>query len=243
LWGWFFISVILPALVLIVQAFQNGISHFVRALDLLAPTFVNSIILAVSGALLIVFTGFAVACFTEVEKRRSLIWFLLIIFAIPSTVFGISLIKFYNRPALDFIYSGYFIILIGYTGKFSFISAKLIGNAIGQLPASLDEAAQLEGISRYRRIRNILIPLTAPALFAAFTVSFIFCLGELGTTIMVYPPGTGIMPVKVFTVMANAPQAVTSSMTLIVFSVTLLMITVFYLVSKYMFGHNINVYD
>lgn len=72
-----------------------------------------------------------------------------------------------------------------------------------------------------------------PALFAAFVINFIFCLGELGTTIMLYPPGTEIMPIKVFTIMANAPQSLTSSMTLIVFSVTLLIITALYPIFKH----------
>ncbi len=243
LWGWLLISIILPFTILFVQSLQNGTSHFIRAFHLLAPTFANSAVLAFSGALLVVFTGFVVASFSETEKRMSPIWLLLIIFAIPSTVFGISLIKFYNRPALDFIYSGYAIILIGYTGKFSFISAKLIGNAIRRIPASLDEAAALEGISRYRRTQKILIPLIAPSLFAAFIVSFIFCLGEMGTTIMVYPPGTEIMPIKIFTVTANASQALTSSLTLIVFSVTLLMITLFYFAAKPLFNRKTIVDD
>ena len=71
-----------------------------------------------------------------------------------------------------------------------------------------------------------------PTLFAALIINFIFCLGELGTTIMLYPPGTEIMPIKVFTIMANAPQSLTSSMTLIVFSVTLLIIACLYFIAK-----------
>ena len=67
-----------------------------------------------------------------------------------------------------------------------------------------------------------------PSLFISFMISFIFSLGELGTTIMIYPPGTEIMPIKVFTIMANAPQSLTSSMVLIIFSITLLIITSFF---------------
>ena len=71
-----------------------------------------------------------------------------------------------------------------------------------------------------------------PTLLIAFIISFIFSFGELGTTIMLYPPGTEIMPIKVFTIMANAPQSLTSSMTLIVFSVTILLLSTFYFVTK-----------
>lgn len=236
LFSWFFISVILPFIVLIVQSFKNGIGKFIQAFELLASTFANSIGLAFLASLIIVFIGF-VATFptwgrTETKMEKSFTWVLLIVFAIPSTIFGISLIKFYNHPMLDFIYSSYAIILIGYIGKFSFISAKLIGNAIKQVPKSLNEAAQIEGITFFRRQGKILIPLIIPTLFVAFIISFIFSLGELGTTIMLYPPGTEIMPIKVFTIMANAPQSLTSSMTLIVFSITLLMVTSLYFTMK-----------
>lgn len=236
LFGWFFISILFPFIILFVQSFQDGTEKFIRAFELLIPTFSNSIGLAFAGALIIVFVGFTAAYFsnqqTKTKKRKSFDWLLLIIFAIPSTIFGISLIKFYNQPKLDFIYSSYAIILIGYVGKFSFISAKLIGNAIKQIPKSLDEAAQIQGITFFVRLWKILVPIILPTLFVAFVISFIFSLGELGTTIMLYPPGTEIMPIKVFTIMANAPQALTSSMTLIVFSITLLIIITFYLIAK-----------
>ncbi len=167
---------------------------------------------------------------------------MLLVFAIPSTIYGISLIKFYNQPEFGFIYSTSTIIIIGYVGKYTFISAKLISNAIKQIPNSIDEVSQIQGISIFSRLSKILIPIILPTIFIAFIISFIFSLGELGTTIMLYPPGTEIMPIKVFTIMANAPQALISSMTLIVFSVTLLMISIFYFmlnpfIKKY---HSIN---
>ncbi len=234
LFVWFSISVILPFIILFFQSFKDGTSKFIQAFGLLLPTFSNSIGLAFFGALIIVFVGFSAAYLParkiETKTRKSFDWLLLIVFAIPSTIFGISLIKFYNQPILDFIYSSYAIILIGYVGKFSFISAKLISNAIKQIPNSLDEAAQVLGITSFKRLVKILIPLIMPTLFVTFIISFIFSLGELGTTIMLYPPGTEIMPIKVFTIMANAPQSLTSSMTLIVFSVTLLIITSFYFI-------------
>jgi ABC-type Fe3+ transport system permease subunit len=232
LFGWFLFTVALPFIILFIQSFKKGTSSFIQAFELLLPTFGSSIGLAFSGALIIVFVGFTAAYFSARRGGKTFDWLLLIIFAIPSIIFGISLIKFYNHPMLDYIYSGYAIILIGYVGKFSFISAKLISNAIKQIPNSLDEAAQIEGVSFTVRLRKILIPLIMPTLFVAFIISFIFCLGELGTTIMLYPPGTEIMPIKVYTIMANAPQSLTSSMTLIVFSITLLIITGFYFIVK-----------
>jgi iron(III) transport system permease protein len=52
---------------------------------------------------------------------------------------------------------------------------------------------------------------------------------------MVYPPGTELMPVKIFTISANAPQALTSSMTLINLAVTVVLIMLLFLVGKRLF--------
>ncbi len=234
--GWFLISVIIPFITLFIQSFKAGTGQITKAFILLKPTILNSLGLAFSASVFIVFIGFVSAYFSNKNNKKSFDLILLIIFAIPSVVLGISFIKFYNRPILDFIYSGYIIILIAYIGKFSFISSKIIGNSLKQIPNSLSETAQLEGVTFNKIIRKIIIPLIVPAIFTSFIIGFIFSLGELGTTIMLYPPGTEIMPIKIFTIMANAPQALTSSMTLIVFAVTIVTITVLFFTVKLFFN-------
>ena len=230
----FIISVILPFSILINQSYKGGIETFIKAFHLLSSSIINSISLAAMGSVLIVIIGFTAAYYSSQKaKGISLFeWLLLFVFAIPSIIYGISLIKFFNRPIFNIIYSSYAIILIAYIGKFAFIASKLIGNAIAQVPKSLDEAAQIIGINSFHRKQKILLPLILPTLFATFILSFIFSFGELGTTIMIYPPGSEIMPIKVFTIMANAPQALISSMVLIVFAITLIIIIGFYYLAK-----------
>ncbi len=75
-----------------------------------------------------------------------------------------------------------------------------------QLPVAFEQAAALSGARDWTTFRVIVLPLLADAWFGAFLVSFIFCIGELGTAIMVYPPGTSLLPIKIFTLIANAPQ-------------------------------------
>ncbi len=108
------------------------------------------------------------------------------------------------------------------SGRFIFIAEKLIANAIKQIPLSFEESAKLIGANFFIRIKKILFPLISDGLFGAFLIGFIFCLGELGTTILVYPPGTSLMPIKVYTIMANAPQSLTSAMSLIVLLITVI---------------------
>jgi len=235
---WLSVSMIFPVTILFIQSFKNGVGAFIQAFDLMMPTFIDSIALSFVAALLIVFVGF-VAAFSASNKPdlrmgKSFNYLLLFVFAVPSTILGISLIKFYNQPGLEMIYTTYAIILIAFVGKFSFIAAKIIGDALKGYPKSLDEAARIAGATFSIRIRKILIPMILPVLFLAFMVAFIFSLGDLGTSIMLYPPGTELMPIKVFTIMANAPQDLINSMTLIVFLTTLILIIGLYMIAKLM---------
>ena len=156
-------------------------------------------------------------------------------FIVPPTVLGIALIRYYNLPSLNFIYGTSIIILIAWLGKFGFIASRIIGNGIKQIPVSFEEAASVIGIRPIDRFLKIGLPLLMPSLFAAFVLAFILCLGELGATMMVYPPGMELMPVKTFTIGANAPQALTSSMTLINLAITLLSIVLFFILGKWVF--------
>jgi len=44
----------------------------------------------------------------------------------------------------------------------------------------------------------VTLPLIAPYLVAAFGLSFALSMGELGATVMVYPPGWVTLPVAIF---------------------------------------------
>ncbi len=126
---WFLVSVILPFLILFVQSFKNGLNEFYHAFELLNPTFVNSFLLAFIGAFVIVIVGFVAAYYSVNYKNKKMFnWILLLAFAIPSIVLGISFIKFYNQSFLNFIYSSSVLIIIAYVGKFSFWTNKPVKN-------------------------------------------------------------------------------------------------------------------
>jgi len=235
---WIFLAVVLvlPVVMLFHQALSGREIFFSRAWELLSPTIFQSAKLAFLGALLITSISLWVAYLKERSRFPHLNTMLLLTFIIPSTVLGVAVIKFYNQPATNFIYTTIIILLITYVGRFGFIAARIIGNGIKQIPGSLEEVARVIGIPPVKRFFSITIPLLLPSLFTAFVLSFVLCLGELGTTIMIYPPGTELMPVKIFTIGANAPLALTSSMILISFGVTMFFILLFFIVGKILFN-------
>jgi len=227
-----FVSSFMPLLMLIIQSISVESNTFLYAWELIYPTLFPSVSLAFIGALLIVVIGLWVAYMKERLSFRLPNTLLLISFIVPSTVLGLAEIGFFNRPAFNFIYATSLIIIIAYLSRFTFIASRILGNGLQQIPKSLDEAASVIGIAPFRRFYKISLPLLIPSLFASFILAFVLSLGELGTSIMVYPPGTELMPIKLFTISANAPQALTSSITLINFLVSLGFIVLFYFLGK-----------
>ncbi len=124
-----------------------------------------------------------------------------VIFFIPSAVPSVSvglglLVAFSHKP---FLLNGtVWIVLIAH---FVLISAFTYGNVtagLARLPADVEQVAESLGARPGYRLWRVTLPLLAPYLIAAFSLSFALSMGELGATVMVYPPGWVTMPVGIF---------------------------------------------
>jgi ABC-type Fe3+ transport system permease subunit len=222
--AYIFLFVLLPLFMLVWQSVNGNLTSFGGIIEQLLPSLTDSLLLASSGALLITLLGFAFATLSVKYKIKTADFLLLLVFAVPAIVTGIALAKFYNTPSLNLIYGSSLIILIAFTARFLFISEKIIANSMMQIPASFQEAALLMGASPLYVFRKITFPLLFEALFTSFFIILIFCIGELTTVIMVYPPGISLLPVRIFTLMANAPQSTVSAMCLVALLFALLLI-------------------
>jgi len=100
----------------------------------------------------------------------------------------------------------------------------------------MEEAAQIAGAGWSRRllvIVVIVIPLAKRGLAGAWLVGFIFCLRDLDITMIVYPPAHDILPVRLFTLMANSPEERIAALCMIMLAIALLPLGILALVTKY----------
>ena len=107
------------------------------------------------------------------------------------------------------------------------VAALIIAAAVRQVPASLEEAAEVAGAGWSRALARIVFPQITGATAAALVVSFIFAFGELGATVLVAPPGESTLPVRVYTLIANAPSSQVASLALMQASIVLMPLLVF----------------
>jgi ABC-type Fe3+ transport system permease subunit len=218
--------VFLPILMLTVQAFSRPETSFLHTVYILLPALKDSLLLSLTGSLIITVFGYAFALISTRYNIKFVDSLLLIVFAVPAIVTGIALTKFFNTPALNFIYGTSLIVLIAFMARFIFIAQKIIEGGLMQIPSSYREAASLKGASTSHTIRKVTFPLLFDALFTSFFIILIFSVAELTTVIMVYPPGISLLPVRIFTLMANAPQSTTSAMCLVALLFTMSFIVI-----------------
>ena len=108
--------------------------------------------------------------------------------ALPGTVVGMNLISSFNDPWLP-LYNTVLILPLAYFVRFIPLWTRIATASVTQFDASLIEAGQTLGASRWFCFRCLVAPLMAPALVAATALVFASCLGEFVTTILLYTPG------------------------------------------------------
>ncbi len=213
-----FVLVIVPFAVLLVQA--GGLNIYLEALQNSCGSLLRSIGYAVVGATLLAFMGFitgyliqrkALWCWRAVDSMT------LFIFVLPSTVVGIGLISLWNTPETVFIYSTPVIIILGYVAKYTALTSRISVAHLGQIPLSMEEAGRVAGAGWFHTMAVIVAPLAWRGLAASWLVGYIFCLRDMGITMLVYPPGYETLPVRIFTQMANgSPQLIAALCTIMI---------------------------
>ena len=171
----------------------------------------KSLVLAAAGATLVIavsiWIGHGAA---RATGRLSLATVVICValFAVPSTVVGVSLIAFWNHPGLPAdVYSTDAMFLLGYLARFLPIAVLVTAAAARQIPASHEEAAAMSGASWLRTIGRIVFPQMRLGLAVAWVLVFILAFGELGVSILVAPPGETTLPIRIYTLIANAPSS------------------------------------
>jgi iron(III) transport system permease protein len=136
-------------------------------------------------------------------------------FAVPSTIVALASLRVLGvRPWTDWI-SASALVVVALVLRYLIVGYRIIGGAMRQIPDELMEAAALDGAGPIQRIRCVVIPLLQPALLAALGSTFILGLAEIGSTILLYPPGGETALIAMLSIEANSPRAHVATLTLL----------------------------
>lgn len=119
--------------------------------------------------------------------------------AIPSVVVGLGVLIALGGPPL--MLSGTpWMVIVAQTSLVMSFAYSSVSSAAERLDPRLSYAASSLGASPGVVLFRVELPLLLPAIQTSFGLSFSLAMGELGATIMVYPPGWRSLPVTIFTV-------------------------------------------
>ncbi|MBI1866805.1 MAG: iron ABC transporter permease [Methylocystis sp.] len=220
--AWTLVTVAAPLAALVIQS--SSLSVVADALARASDSILRSVIFAMTGATLLTALGFF--CGYLVHHRALPFWrsvdaLALFLFTLPGAVIGIGLISLWNRPATNAIYATPAIIILGYLAQYAVLPMRMTAAILQQSPPSLERAAQLCGASWFMTLRYVVAPLAKRGLIAAWIIAYVFCLRDLGITMVVYPPGADTLPVRILTLMANGAPSLIAALCVILIVATL----------------------
>lgn len=149
-------------------------------------------------------------------------------YALPGIVLAVAFILLFAAPlplVNVSIYGTIWIILIAYFSSFFAVSLKPVASAFLQLDPSLEEAARLSGAGFGRRMRDILVPLIAPAAGASVILVFLIACSELTVSALLWSAGTQTLGVAIFNLDDSGSSDLASALSvLVVIMVVILML-------------------
>jgi ABC-type Fe3+ transport system permease subunit len=99
--------------------------------------------------------------------------------------------------------------------RFFPVAAVLCLHSWGAMPASWALAGGLHGVPVGTYLARVALPFLAPTLATGFLLVAVLATAEVGTVLLLHPPGEASFPLAVFTVMANAPESLVASLCLL----------------------------
>jgi iron(III) transport system permease protein len=203
------VALVVPLVVLIREGLR--VESMRTVLEGSGRAIANSLVLSAIGATAVV--GVAVWLgYSRARARRriaQLADFLFIVaFAVPSTIVGVSLIALWNQPGLlGAFYGTDAMFILGYLARFIPVAALALAASTRYVPVSHEEAAAVSGAGWLRTIWYIVLPQIRLGLLITWTIVFVLAFGELGVSILVAPPGEATLPIRIYTIIANAPSS------------------------------------
>ena len=136
-------------------------------------------------------------------------------FVMPSAVLGVGLIAVWNRQGVEGIYGSLAIVVIGFIARYAIVGVRVMASVVTQSPVSFEEAAASFGAGFSRRLLRLVLPLHARGMGFAWLLAMVFCLRDVETVVLFYPPGREPLTVRIFTLEANGPPGIVAGLGLL----------------------------
>ncbi len=159
--------------------------------------------------------GLAVCAGRSVRLRIISLVGLLLVFALPPALGALGLIQLAGASSaqLDPVLRGPFTVSLALALRFFPVAAVFAMRRLGSTSPSW-AAAAVHGVSLTAFGRKVLVPWLASAALPAALLIALLATADVSSVLLLHPPGKGSLPLAIFTVMANAPEALVGALCL-----------------------------
>ncbi|MBI2950325.1 MAG: ABC transporter permease subunit [Verrucomicrobia bacterium] len=152
----------------------------------------NSFWLAAVTSVLCVASGLALWRF----RSGALFW---IPFFVPGVLLGIAMLFLFNRALpLSILSQSAGLVVFGFALRYFAVSWSAAAHAMHSVDSDLTDAAKLNGASAAQILWHVQWPQIAPQIAAAGYVTYLLCLWDVETLVLIVPPGGETLALRVF---------------------------------------------
>jgi len=148
-----------------------------------------------------------------------LLWFP---FLAPGVLLGIALIYLCNRSWLAALYQSAGIVLFAWTIRYLAIGWHGLAHALEGIDQDLVDAARLDGAKGWRLWRWAIWPQVAPQILAVWFVTYLLCLWDVETLVLIVPPGGETLSLRIFNLLHYGHNAQVSALCLVLLGLAVL---------------------
>ena len=155
-------------------------------------------------------------------------------YALPGVVLSIAMILLLIKlPFTDAtLYGTIWIIFFAYLARFFAVMFRPVQASLKQLDPAMGEAAQSVGASLFQRLRDVIVPLSAPAAAAGAILVFLTAFNELTVSALLWSSGTETLGVVIFNLDDSGETAMASALAMTIVLVVMALMVLVQLMSR-----------
>lgn len=193
--------------------------HIMRAISELYGTLADTLIFSVGGGLVATTIGliFSTLALRQQKLRAFLIGSSILFFSLPSALFALSFVKLgATVPAVfDLIFRSKWTVCLALGIRFFPLAFLILLRQIHLSSPTWVMAGATLGLSAGNIIRKLFCPFLIPSVLTSIFICSLLGASDITSTVLLRPPGADSFVVRIFTIMANAPEALVAAMCLV----------------------------
>ncbi|MDL2323617.1 iron ABC transporter permease [Ruminococcaceae bacterium OttesenSCG-928-A16] len=235
---------ILPQIVVLVTSFiksdftgfQGGFSldSYITIAKRLGTNIRNTFVFSTVAIVFIIIIGLLISYVVVRQKgiaAQAMDLLIMFPYVIPGAVLGISLIVAFNKPPL-LLTGTAAIMVIAYVVRKLPYTVRSGSAFLQQMDPSVEEASISLGVSPMRTFFKVTARLMAPGIFSGAILSWITCINELSSSIMLYGGKTSTISVAIYTEVVRNSYGTAAALASILTVSTVISLLIFLKVSK-----------